>query len=400
MGAALEFRQEGVSVPTQFLDQSGMRRVVTIDGEIFEEPEKTASIGVGSLAEFAEDGDLAFRGELGEAFGQHRQPTTKTVCNIGRSSQTAIDELGNASIRCSRCVGAGNDQVGELGGEIHFGGREGLRGIRRDRWRSFGMLMVLSIQGWSSRSDEDQRFTAGGRIHTSRLGIISVMLAEPVVRSGMLDAMRTTYNQIAGRSVERLAALSDGVFAVAMTLLVLDLRAPASEAVHSEQGLWAALSALTPKLLMYMMTFMTLGIFWVGQQSQLNHLARSDRGLSWIHLVFLFAVSVTPFSTTLLADFTAYRTALFFYWLNILLLGLPLYFSWICAIRTGLIKEDLPAHISTAIKRRILIAQACYAAGALLSLVNTYWSITFIILVQLNYAIAPRLPWRNRRSVA
>ena len=200
--------------------------------------------------------------------------------------------------------------------------------------------------------------------------------------------------------MERLAALSDGVFAVAMTLLVLDLRAPASEAVHSEQGLWAALSALTPKLLMYMMTFMTLGIFWVGQQSQLNHLARSDRGLSWIHLVFLFAVSVTPFSTTLLADFTAYRTALFFYWLNILLLGLPLYFSWICAIRTGLIKEDLPAHISTAIKRRILIAQACYAAGALLSLVNTYWSITFIILVQLNYAIAPRLPWRNRRSVA
>jgi hypothetical protein len=48
-----------------------------------------------------------------------------------------------------------------------------------------------------------------------------------------------------------------------------------------------------------MMNFLTLGIFWVGRQTQLNHLARSYRSLSWIHLVFLFAVSTTPFSTTL-----------------------------------------------------------------------------------------------------
>ena len=39
---------------------------------------------------------------------------------------------------------------------------------------------------------------------------------------------------------------------------------------------------------MYMMSFMTLGIFWIGQQTQLNHLARSDRSLSWIHMLFLF----------------------------------------------------------------------------------------------------------------
>src|SRR3954469_21829273 len=133
--------------------------------------------------------------------------------------------------------------------------------------------------------------------------------------------MHTTYNRIAGQNVERLAALSDGVFAVAMTLLVLDLRAPAAEAIHSEQVLTAALGALAPKLLMYVMSFMTLGIFWVGQQSQLNHLARSDRGFSWIHLLFLFAVSVTPFSTTLLAEFTRYRISMLIYWLNLLLLG-------------------------------------------------------------------------------
>ena len=133
--------------------------------------------------------------------------------------------------------------------------------------------------------------------------------------------MRTSYKQIAGQSAERLAALSDGVFAVAMTLLVLDLRAPAVEAVHNERDLWLALGALAPRLVMCAMTFMTLGIFWVGQQTQLDHLVRSDRSLSWIHIVFLFAVSMTPLSTMLLAAFIAYRIALLTYWVNLLLLG-------------------------------------------------------------------------------
>lgn len=208
----------------------------------------------------------------------------------------------------------------------------------------------------------------------------------------------TTYNRIAGQSVERLAALSDGIFAMAMTLLALDLHAPAAEAIHSEQGLSNALAALAPKLLMYVMSFMTLGIFWVGQQSQLNHLERSDRSLSWLHMAFLFFVSVTPFSTTLLAEFSAYRIALLAYWLNVLMLGATLYVTWVCAMRTGLVKADLPEAVATAIKRRILIAQALYAFGALLCVIDTSWSIAFIVLVQLNYALAPRLPWRPRRA--
>ncbi len=167
--------------------------------------------------------------------------------------------------------------------------------------------------------------------------------------------MTTLYNRIAGQSVERLAALSDGIFAVAMTLLVLDLRLPAIEAVHSEHDLWRALLKLGPRLVMYMMSFLTLGIFWVGQQTQLNHLARSDRSLSWIHILFLFAVSITPFSTMLLAEFPAYRIALLVYWVNILLLGIALYLSWVCAIDKRLVKHDLPPEVPIAIKRRIVI---------------------------------------------
>jgi uncharacterized membrane protein len=154
--------------------------------------------------------------------------------------------------------------------------------------------------------------------------------------------MTTSYNQIAGQSVERLAALSDGIFAVAMTLLVLDLRVPAAEVIHSGSDLQHALLAISPQVVMYMMSFLTLGIFWVGQQTQLNFLERSHRSLAWIHIVFLFAVTLTPFSTRLLAEFIIYKTALIAYWLNILLLGGSLYFSWNCAKGLGLVKADIP----------------------------------------------------------
>jgi len=205
--------------------------------------------------------------------------------------------------------------------------------------------------------------------------------------------MHSLYNRVAGQSVERLAALSDGFFAVAMTLLVLDLRVPAAAAIHSEHDLWHALLALAPRLIVFLMSVMTNGIFWVGQQTQLNHFARADRNLAWIHIAFLCAVSLTPFSTSLLAEFIHYRTALLVYWSNILLLGVTLYWSWSYATRHHLIADDAPPEIHTAVVRRIVIAQTLYACGAALCFLGTYYAIAAIVLVQVNYAIAPRFCW-------
>jgi hypothetical protein len=78
-----------------------------------------------------------------------------------------------------------------------------------------------------------------------------------------------------------------------------------------------------------------------------------------------------PFSTRLLAEYAGYRTALIIYWANILLLGAALYVSWICATRSRLVKDDMPADVSAAICRRIVIGQALYAFGALLCVFNT-----------------------------
>jgi uncharacterized membrane protein len=206
--------------------------------------------------------------------------------------------------------------------------------------------------------------------------------------------MATLYNAIQGRSLERLAALSDGIFAVAMTLLVLDIHVPPAESVHSEAALLHALAALGPQWIAYGMSFLTLGIFWAGQQTQLNHLRESSRDLTWIHLAFLFTITVMPLTTRLLAEFITYRSALVLYWFNILLPGAMLYWSWTYATHHDLIKEDTAPQIRGAICRRILIAQSLYAFGALLCLVSNSVSIAIIVLVQLNYAIAPR--WGKR----
>lgn len=209
--------------------------------------------------------------------------------------------------------------------------------------------------------------------------------------------MRFSYNEIAGQSVERLAALSDGIFAVAMTLLVLDLRTPAADAIHSEHDLWRALVTLGPQIVMYLMSFLTLGIFWVGQQTQLNHLVRGHRSLAWIHIWFLFAVTLMPFSTLLLAQFYHYRVALLVYWLNIWLAGTALYFSWNCAKDLGLVKADMPPGAMSAVQRRILIAQGMYAFGAALCVISPELSVAFIVIVQLYYAIAPRILRKKQR---
>lgn len=208
--------------------------------------------------------------------------------------------------------------------------------------------------------------------------------------------MATLYNRIQGRNLDRLAALSDGIFAVAMTLLVLDLHIPSAAQAHSERELLVALGALGPQWVSYGMSFLTLGILWAGQQTQLNHIAEGTRDLTWIHLGFLFTITFLPLSTRLLAEFIHYRVALGVYWLNLFLAGLMLYLSWKYAQRAGLIKAETPESVRGSICKRIVIAQSLYAVGAALCVINTWVSIAAIVLVQMYYAVAPHFRWQKR----
>ena len=199
-----------------------------------------------------------------------------------------------------------------------------------------------------------------------------------------------TYNAIAGRSLARLNAISDGLFAFAMTVIVLDIRLPTHAPLHTEAQLWAAIVSLTPQFVTYLMSFLTLGIFWVAQQTQLERMKEADRDFSWLHLLFLATVAVLPLTTRLLAEFITFRVALVLYWLNLLLVGTIILAAFLYAHGAGLLKDDVSVEVSRAFIHRVITAQILYALGASLCIVNTYLSIGFIVFVQLNYAIAPR----------
>ncbi len=145
-----------------------------------------------------------------------------------------------------------------------------------------------------------------------------------------------------------------------MTVLVLDIRPPPLGDIHSEADLLRALIHLGPRFVTFLMSFMTLGIFWVGQQTQHDALAHSDRAYTWLHIGFLMAVCVLPFSTALLAEYIEFRTALLVYWFNILLLGVFLLAGWYRAKRV----RPHPSRRAAQCRRSLRAARAD-RAGAL-----------------------------------
>ncbi|AGB44149.1 putative integral membrane protein [Mesorhizobium australicum WSM2073] len=194
----------------------------------------------------------------------------------------------------------------------------------------------------------------------------------------------------------RIVGITDGVFAIALTLIVLEIRVPAHEVIHSEHDLLAAIAALAPRFLTYALSFLTLTIFWFGQQAQHGLIAKSDRRLATLNLCFLAFIALLPFSTDLLADFLEFRTAVLVYWLNLLMLGITLFVSWRYAEKSGLVAEDVDAETKRTVYLRIVKAQILWAVGAALCLITPLASVGFILVVQLIYAATPNVKWVRR----
>ena len=128
----------------------------------------------------------------------------------------------------------------------------------------------------------------------------------------------------------------------------------------------------------------------------LGILGRCDRTLTWINLGFLFVVSLLPFSAALLAHYVHLRLAVGVYWLNILVLGALILAAAEYAARGGLFNKANQGTILRAVRRRVYIAQALYLFATLLCVIDTRLSIAVIVAIQLNYAIAPRVPLLHR----
>jgi uncharacterized membrane protein len=191
-----------------------------------------------------------------------------------------------------------------------------------------------------------------------------------------------------GIKLSRIEALSDGVFAIAMTLLILEVKVPVHDLVNSENDLATSLLKLGPKLFSYFLSFIVLGIFWVAQNAQFAFIKHSDRELLWINIVFLMFISFLPFSTAVLGDFLHYQVSVLVYWMNLFFIGFSLLWNWLYAKRQGyipILKEN--PNLDKIVKKRVLVAQLFYFMGLLASFINTYLSMAFFMGIQLVYIL-------------
>jgi uncharacterized membrane protein len=121
-------------------------------------------------------------------------------------------------------------------------------------------------------------------------------------------------------SPERLRTLADGVFAIVMTLLVLELSVPVVKGLSSNAELLHKLGEMWPEFMIYGLSFMILGIFWVIHYTIYAEVKRYDTTLVWLNIVFLMFVSLIPFSTALVGKNGFMKVTAIIYGINMLLL--------------------------------------------------------------------------------
>ncbi len=122
-------------------------------------------------------------------------------------------------------------------------------------------------------------------------------------------------------SKNRIEALTDGIYAVAMTLLVIDLKVPDRHLVASPGALHAALVDLAPKAIAWVISFLVLATFWIGHHRLFHHVRVVDATLLWRNVQQLLLVSLLPFSASLIGEFGATRDAQLIYNGNMMLLA-------------------------------------------------------------------------------
>jgi nucleoside-diphosphate-sugar epimerase/uncharacterized membrane protein len=105
-----------------------------------------------------------------------------------------------------------------------------------------------------------------------------------------------------GFEKNRLEALIDGIFAVALTLLVLDIKLPEHVTYATNADLWERLVLLERHFAIYVITFIVIGIYWVGHHLQFHYVRYTDRRLIWINMFFLLLISFLPFATDMVGD--------------------------------------------------------------------------------------------------
>ena len=200
--------------------------------------------------------------------------------------------------------------------------------------------------------------------------------------------------------------MSDGVFAIAITLLVLDIAVPA----HSEKHLLRSIGDQWPSYLAYVISFATIGATWLGHSAITEYLERASAGFMRLNLALLLFVSFLPFPTRLFADYIGKdnpeRVAATIYGVSLALTSTLLFLLWRYALREKLVRPDMDDKEIQLLTNRLSPSLLAYAvlivAGLFVPLIAVigYLGIAlFIIIPFRRFRDASPLRRRTRRRV-
>jgi uncharacterized membrane protein len=195
---------------------------------------------------------------------------------------------------------------------------------------------------------------------------------------------------------ERVMAFSDGVFAIAITLLVLGLEVPSNV---PRAGLIALIPEFVPRLAAHAVTFAILGIYWVGHHNMFIYIKRHDRTLLWLNNLFLLFVAAMPFPTGLIVRYPDDKLSIIVYASALVCAGLSLEFIWIYAThRRQMVAHDIDPELVTFVHRRVLVAPAAYLLAIALSFVSITAAKILFVAVAVAYIVPNPLDTYHHRQ--
>jgi uncharacterized membrane protein len=190
----------------------------------------------------------------------------------------------------------------------------------------------------------------------------------------------------------RIEAFSDGVFAIIITLLVLEIHVPQMQGEDISAALAASLLAMAPKFLTYILSFLIVCVWWVAHYHLFHVLKRSDRGLLWLNSLFLLWLAFIPFPTALMGDFPGERIAVMGYGTVTTLAGISFTFMRYYAFYLAkLADESIDPRLLKSAMIKSILNPILHAIAVLLALVDTRFSIALYIILPLMFFIPSKL---------
>ena len=188
----------------------------------------------------------------------------------------------------------------------------------------------------------------------------------------------------------RLEAFSDGVFAIAVTLLVLDIAVPG----HAGQQLLRSVADLWPSYLAYVVSFATIGAAWLGHNAITEYLERTDAAFVRLNLLLLLVISFLPFPTRLFADYigqdSSERVAVTIYGISLLLASTLLLVLWRYAVRGHLVRPDTADEEIQLLTQRLTPGLAGYLVLIIAGLFLPILAVIGYLAIALYYIIPSR----------